>query len=61
MHNVLKMIDDCKELMFELLFVHNGGFAFGNLRETFEFCSGYHLDSKIARYENVHKLLEAMP
>jgi hypothetical protein len=30
-HNVLKMIIDCKELVFELLFVHRGGFSFGSL------------------------------
>jgi hypothetical protein len=35
-HNVLKMIADCKELMFELLFVHKGGFVLGSFLETFK-------------------------
>ncbi len=35
-HSVLKMITDYKELMFELLFVHIGGLAFGSFLETFK-------------------------
>jgi hypothetical protein len=35
-HIVLKMIVDCKELVFELLFVHIGRFALGSFIETFK-------------------------
>jgi hypothetical protein len=37
-HNVLKMIIDCKELVFELLFIHKGGFVLGSLQENFNSC-----------------------
>jgi hypothetical protein len=43
-HNVRKMIIDYKELMFELLFIHKGRFAFGSLQETFNFHFGFDLD-----------------
>jgi hypothetical protein len=43
-HNVLKMIIDYKELVFELLFIHIGGFAFGSLQETFNSHFRYDLD-----------------
>jgi hypothetical protein len=43
-HNVFKMIIDYKELVLELLFVHRGGFAFGNLQETFKSCLEHDLD-----------------
>jgi hypothetical protein len=42
-HNVLKMIIDYKELVFEL-FIHKGGFALGSLQETFNSRFGYDLD-----------------
>ncbi len=54
------MIVDCKELVLEL-FVHKGGFSLGNLQEIFKSRFGYDLVKKIAKYENVHKLLETMP
>jgi len=60
-HNVLKMIANNKELVLKLLFVHRGGFMLGSLHETFKSCFGCDLDQKIIGYENVHKLLEAMP
>jgi hypothetical protein len=47
--------------MFQLLFVHIGGYALGSLQETFKFCFGFDLDYQVARYEIVHKLLEPMP
>jgi hypothetical protein len=43
-HSVLKMIDDCRELMFKLLLVHIRGFAFGILQENFKSHFGYDLD-----------------
>jgi hypothetical protein len=36
-HIVLKMIFDCKELMFKLLFVHRGRFALGSFLKTFKY------------------------
>ncbi len=46
--------------MLKLLFVHRGGFIFGNFRKTFKSHFGCDLDQKIVGYENVLKLLEAM-
>jgi len=43
-HNVLKMIIDYKELVFELLFIHIGGFVLGSLQETFNPHFRYDLD-----------------
>jgi hypothetical protein len=59
-HNILKMIDDCEVLVLELMFVHRRRFIFRGLRKTFKSHFKYNLDYKLARYENVHKLLEAM-
>jgi hypothetical protein len=47
--------------VLELLFIHKGGFAFGSLWKTFKSCFRYDLDYQVVGYENVHKLLEAMP
>ncbi len=47
--------------MFELCFVHRGGFALGSFHETFKKNFRCDLDQKIIGYENVHKLLVAMP
>ncbi len=59
--SVPKLIAGCKELVLELLFIHKGGFAFGSLWKTFKSCFRYDLDYQVVGYENVHKLLEAMP
>jgi hypothetical protein len=59
-HNILKMIDDCEELVLKLMFVQRRRFIFRGLQKTFKFHFKYDLDKKVTRYENVHKLLEAM-
>jgi hypothetical protein len=55
------MIIDCKELVFELLFIHKRGFFLGSFQENFNSHFMYDLDKKIIGYENVLKLLEAIP
>jgi hypothetical protein len=40
-HNVLKMIIDYKEFVFEFLFIHKERLALGSFQETFNSCFGY--------------------